>query len=76
MRILKSIGWVFLVLLMGIFLEILICIEYISEIMEEKMKLRCKLGWHKWGKWGIHPFYGNKVTRNCLFCRCIQDRRL
>lgn len=40
-------------------------------------KLLCKLGLHKWPKeWQLHPWWRNKITRQCLNCGRIQDRRL
>ena len=40
------------------------------------MKLLCKLGFHFWSLWEQHPYQGNWVTRHCLKCYRLEDKRL
>jgi len=39
-------------------------------------KILCALNIHNYGEWKQHPFYGNKITRQCKWCFKIQDARL
>lgn len=44
--------------------------------IETTMKILCRLGIHDWKEWGIHPFKGNWITRQCSKCFKWEDRRL
>ncbi len=39
------------------------------------MRFLCRLGIHKWSVW-MRTVWGNKVTRQCLRCFRIEDKRL
>ena len=42
---------------------------------KDKMKLTCRLGLHRWGEWYPHPHRGDWLTRCCLNCYRMEDRR-
>jgi len=39
-------------------------------------RILCHLNLHQWGGWSTHPLRGNWITRQCLRCFKLEDRRL
>ena len=47
-----------------------------SPLKRKGNNLLCKIGFHRYSEWKTHPFFANKITRQCLKCFSHQDRRL
>ena len=49
---------------------------FIGQCAERHMRGECMV-FHKWPKeWRRHPHRGNQVTRSCVKCGHIEDKRL